>query len=226
MNTTSQLLTAQDGYLGFAERNRLTPEKRLDSINTALGIVYDMLTTSSIIKKTSTISVVSNEADPPDNFNEGTVLYIGDSSTFNSSSKIFEVNEQEFGRLDDVDENYFVQRYDDTTGDLKFVFNSLDTSTCYIEYEMGAPTLVNTTDLDGLPNWTKPATAKLSAGILTQNLLKDDSKMQVALYGPTGNKSTYTPDSVYGILMRGLKRRRKNPQRSNPMQICLTKKRR
>lgn len=221
MNTLSQLITSQEQYLGFSERNRLTEEKRIAAINTALKIVYGLLANSSILKKTSTVICSSNTASPPSDFNEGNILYMGDASTFDNSDEIYEVDEQVFGRLDDNDDEFFVQRYNSSTGDLEFIFNDISNGTFYIEYERGAPTLSDNSDFDGLPSWSKEATAKLSAGILTGNLLADDTKMAVALYGPTGNKSVYSPDSVYGILMRGLKQRRIKKQVGRNVQTMI-----
>jgi len=208
MNTLSSLQTQLDSYLGYSEQVRLTPEQRLAAINESLKIVYGLLAGTNLLKKTGTITATSGVATPPTDFNEGSVLYLGDSSTFENSSEILEVDEQDYARLADGSADIFVQRYNSSTGDLEFLFTGVSDGTFYIEYEKGAPTLASTNDFDGLPTLVGTAVAKLAAGILTDNVLSDSSKMQLMLYGPTGSPGKTTPDSVMGIINRSIKKRR------------------
>lgn len=225
MNTLEQLLTELENQLGFAEQVRLSEAKRIAAINQALSIEYNqLLSGTSLLKKVTTLTVASSTATPPTDFNEGTVLYCGDTSTFDASDEVYEVDEQTFNRWEDEDVDFMVQRYNTTTGDLEFHFQGVGSGTLYFEYERGAPILSNTSDLDGLPKKTKYATAKLAAGILTDNLLSDSTRMQVFLYGPSGNARNYSPDSIMGILHGAIKKRSIGRQSGKISQISLITK--
>lgn len=222
MNQLVDLQGALDSTLGYSERNRLTPEVRDGAINEALKIVYELLSTSNLIKAPATnVAVASGLATPPSDFNEGTVLWMGDSPTYTHSDEVLEVDEQGFGRWDNNDIDVFVQRYNTSTGALEWHFKGFTGGSAYVEYERGAPTLVNSTDYDGLPKTTIKATAKLASGILTDDILDNADRMQILLYGPTGNSSRYSPDSVMGILNRAMHKRAIRRQSGHPLQINL-----
>lgn len=225
MNTLEDLLTELDYQLGFSEQVRLTEAKRIAAINQALSIEYNqLLSGSNLLKAVTTITVSSSKASPPSDFNEGTILWVGDTSTYDDSDEVYEVDEQTFNRWDNDDVDFITQRYDSTSGDLEFHFKGITSGTLYFEYEKGAPTLSNTSDLDGLPKKTKYATAKLAAGILTDNLLSDSTRMQIFLYGPAGNQRNYTPDSIMGLLSGAMKKRTMARQKGKRSEITLINK--
>jgi hypothetical protein len=234
MSSLTEHLAELSNQIGFTEQVRLTPAIRTAGINEALKVVFNLLSGSNILKRTTTItsdttstSVVSpidGAADAPSDFNEGTVIFMGDNSTYDDSDEIFEVDEQDFGRWSDGNDDVFTQRYHSTSGTLEFLFKGAGAGTFYIEYEMGAPTLVNGSDKDNLPNKALPIVAKVAAGILTDNVLSDSTRMQTFLYGPQGNPSRYTPNSVMGQLQGMILKRRIRPQSGRISQISLIKR--
>ena len=230
MNTLQEIQSELDIVLGFSEQVRLTTEKRTAAINQSLIILYGLLSDSPILKNSTTITLDSSEAvsptqaiaSPPSDFNDGTVLYMGDSSTWNNSSEVYEVDGQRYGRWDSEDYYVFTREYNADTNDLEFWFKGVASGTFYMEYIKAAPTLSNSTDVDGLPKATKHITAKLASGILIDNILSDTTRMQIFLYGASGNPSRYTPDSVYGLLQSVIKGRRIRKQTTRTTQITLT----
>lgn len=199
MSSFTDIKSELNNQIGFTESNRFGTTERESAINQSLPIIYGLLTGSNIIKRSGTISVSSSVATPPSDFNDGTVLYMGDASTFENSNPIWELPRDKYGRVDSTDDDYFVVN-EDGNGDTQFQFNTVSSGTLYIEYEKGAPILSNGTDDDGLPKKAKYITAQLAAGILTQNLLNDEDKLQIFLYGPKGNSSNVSPTSVMGQL--------------------------
>lgn len=220
MNSLNDILTELDNQIGFQERNRLSTQERTAAINEALQIEYRLLQGAPMLRRYGTITVSSNVATPPSSFNEGVVLYMGDGSTYDGSTEIEELPMDKFGRMDSGDIDYFTQNYDANNA-LQFEFNSISAGTLYMEWEMGAPTLSNGTDDDGLPTGALYITAKLAAGILNQNLLTDEVKMQTFLYGPEGNPSRYSPTSVMGQLNGLAQKRRARKAKARTMRIKL-----
>lgn len=220
MNSQTEILTELDNQIGFQERNRLGTQERTASINEALQIEYRLLQGAPMLRRNTQLLVANSLATPPTDFNEGAVLFLGDSSTFDNSQEVFEVPMDKFGRLDSGDSDFFTQNYD-SNNELQFEFNSISAGSLYMEYEIGAPKLVNGTDDDGLPTGALYITAKLSAGILHQNLLNDEGRMQVFLYGPEGNPRSYSPTSVMGQLTGLAQKRRARPRKAKTMRIKL-----
>jgi len=205
MSNLNAIRKELDNTIGFAERNRLTEDARTAAINESLGIIYGILMGSPILKRTTTINVDSSkEAIPPTDFNDGSILYVGDNSIYDNSNEIVEVDRQVFGRLTSDDKDFMTREIDDD-GNTIFKFNSVASTECYFEYEIGAPVLVSLTDNDNLPTRAKYAIAKLSAGILTGNLLSDETRMATYLYGPRNDASNYSPDSIMGQVMQWAK---------------------
>ena len=114
MNDLTAHLTELDNQIGFQERNRLGTQERVSAINQALFIAYGLLQGSPIIKTNNTITVASSVATPPSDFNEGVVLYMGDSNTYDTSSPVVELNDAYFGRLDSSDSDFFTQNFNAT----------------------------------------------------------------------------------------------------------------
>ena len=227
MNILTDIQAALDDAIGFSELVRLTEEKRIAGINQALLIEYGMLADTPILKRNalitlSNVGVVSPttaKATPPSDFNDGAVLYMGDTNTFENSDEVYEVDGQIYGRYDNEDYIIFTREF--TGVDEEFLFQGTSSGTFYMEYEMGAPILSEPTDNDNLPRGTLYITAKLAAGILTDNILSDSTKMQIFLYGPNGNASRYTPDSIMGQLQKVIRKRRIRKQRTRTQQIHL-----
>lgn len=205
MSNLNDIKKELDNTIGFSERNRLTEDARTAAINESLGIIYGILMGSPILKRTTTISVDTNkEATPPSDFNDGSIYYVGDSNTYDNSNEVVEVDRQVFGRLTGDDKD-FMTRDLDSEGLTIFRFNSIASTTSYFEYEIGAPVLTSLTDTDNLPVRAKYAIAKLSAGILTGNLLSDETRMATYLYGPNNDAANYSPDSIMGQVMQWAK---------------------
>jgi len=229
MNTLSSILIELDSAIGFSEQARLTEGKRISGINQALLILYGMLIDSPILKRSSTITLsnvgvilpTTANATPPPDFNDGTVLYMGDSPTFEDSDEVYEVDGQIYGRYDN--EDYIVFTRGEGLNGEEFQFQGVSAGTFYIEYEMGAPVLSEPSDNDNLPKSLLYITAKLAAGILTDNLLSDSSKMQIFLYGANGNPNRYTPESIMGQLQKAIRKRRIRKQRTRIQQINVIK---
>lgn len=227
MNELTDILSALDDAIGFSEQVRLTESKRIAGINQSLLILYGMLTDSPILKRASTITLTNvgvvpptqAKATPPSDFNDGAVLFMGDSSTYENCDEVYEVDGQQYGRYDNEDFIVFT-RGEGTSGE-EFHFRGTTAGTYHIEYEMGAPTLVNPTDNDNLPKATRFITAKLAAGILTDNILSDSTKMQIFLYGPNGQPNRYSPDSIMGQLQKVIRKRRIRKQRTRVQQTNL-----
>lgn len=226
MNTLAQIQDVLNDKLGFSEQARLTEPKRRNAINEALFIVYGLLIDSPILRRSglitlSTDGVVSPTTAfglPPSNFNDGSIIYLGDSNIWDQSNEVYEVDGQSYGQYTNEDYIVFTKDYNEDN-ELVFNFQGAVAGSFYIEYEMGAPTLVESGDNDNLPRGTIWITAKIAAGILIDNLLSDGTKMQILLYGPNGNPTRYTPDSVMGQLQviikkRRIRRRRVNSQRT------------
>jgi len=233
MNTFNELQTALNRTLGFSEKLRFQEDDRKDAINQALQIIYGVLTDNNIIRKTTTITCAptgdptlgDGVADLPADFLEGTILYVGDTNDYDSSDEIIEVDAQTFGRYTSSDQYVCFQDYD-ADGELKLYFKGISSGTFYFEYERGAPILTDANQLDGLPKGTKKATAKVAAAILESDIMSNEGKMQVMLYGPSGDRSRFTPDSVMGILNRVMKKRKRQPQRGRIMQSSIIENRR
>ena len=205
MSNLNDIKKELDNTIGFSERNRLTEDARTAAINESIGIIYGILMGSPILKRTTTISVDSSkQATPPSDFNDGSILYVGDNSIYDNSNEIVEVDRQIFGRLTSDDKD-FMTRALDASGNTIFDFNSITSTSCYFEYEIGAPVLTSLTDTDNLPVRAKYSIAKLAAGILTGNLLSDESRMATYLYGPRNDAANYSPDSIMGQVMQWAK---------------------
>lgn len=229
MSLLSEISSQLDSQIGFTERVRMTDEVRLGAINQGLDVVYGLLRDSPILKKTSEITIDDTDAVSPvtgigtlpDDFNEGIILHMFDGPDFISADEVPEVDEQTFGRWDDSDSECFVRRFNEITGEEELHFKGVSTGTYYMEYEKGAPVLASNSDQDGLPRSARYAVAKVAAGILTDNVLADATKMQIMLYGPSGNPSRVSPDSVMGILTKIKGGRRIMKQRPREARINL-----
>ena len=221
MNTLTQILTELDNQIGFQERNRLGTQERIAAVNQGLQIIYGLLEGSPIIKRSgSTVVDVNNIGTVPTDFNEGIVTYMADTDTFDDSTEVFELDNADFGKVDSTDLDYFTQNYSATS--LQFEFNTLASTTLYMEYEMGAPTLVNDSDTDGLSKGGLYIIARLTAGLLNENLLSDEDKMQKFLYGPKGDPRQVAPSSVLGMLNILSRKRQAKAKSTRVTQITIT----
>lgn len=200
MSTFTQHRTELSNQLGLTETQRFSQQERDAAINQSLNITFGLLAGSPILKRSGTVTIEDGVAEPPDDFNEGAVYFMGTTDDFDSAYECVELDNAQFGRADSTDSDYFTQSLDED-GNAQFEFNTLGDGDVYIEYEMGAPTLSSANQQDNLPSKAIYIVAQLAAGILQMNLLNEPEKLNQFLYGPSGAVTRVAPTSVYGQLL-------------------------